>query len=335
MTRRREPAAHRHRPAAGCDPRGPARGHRGRLRRRSPHPRSPSGGSSSRYGAQMGSRNVIRSLATLAMTDARRAALVDAGADRRPAHAAGRCGTRPRSSWAPGPAPWGTRSSSPRPTMRARWTSTRTAGATSGRSVADALASAANYLQGLRLGRRRRWGQEVALPPGFDFAWSAPGRTQTLRGVAGHRRQGGLRAVTIRPRAAAAARSSGGCARAGVPGLGQFSRAAQIQPVDGLRAARRPSRRPHRRRHGAGGILARGRQAADPGRARRSCRACWRPGGSIPAGSTASSATARVMPSVPPSATSTWPRTAIPVPSAGAVADRRRRQTAPPERPCC
>ena len=75
VTDAREPAAHRHRPAARRDARGPARGHRGRLRRRSSHPPRHLGRSSSRYGAQMGSRSVIRSLATLAMTDARRSEL--------------------------------------------------------------------------------------------------------------------------------------------------------------------------------------------------------------------------------------------------------------------
>jgi membrane-bound lytic murein transglycosylase B len=47
-------------------------------------------------------------------------------------------------------------------------------------TVADALASSANYLQASGWVAGRPWGFEVTLPSGFDFAWSAPGRSRTL-----------------------------------------------------------------------------------------------------------------------------------------------------------
>jgi membrane-bound lytic murein transglycosylase B len=47
-------------------------------------------------------------------------------------------------------------------------------------SVADALASAANFLRASGWVAGRPWGVEVALPPQFDFAWSAPGRVRTM-----------------------------------------------------------------------------------------------------------------------------------------------------------
>jgi membrane-bound lytic murein transglycosylase B len=47
-------------------------------------------------------------------------------------------------------------------------------------SVADALASAANYLRASGWMPGLPWGFEVALPRDFDFAWSTPGRVRSL-----------------------------------------------------------------------------------------------------------------------------------------------------------
>ena len=221
-------------------------------------------GIESRYGAQMGSRSVIRSLATLAMMDARRSELW-----RRELIAALRlvqegavAPDRFVGSWAGAgghmqfmPSTYATRAVDfDKDGRRDVWG-----------SVADALASAANYLKASGWVAGVRWGQEVALPADFDFAWSAPGRVQTPAGMAGRRRQDDLGPRRAAPGTAAAARSACGCGRAGLPGHGEFSRAAQVQPVDGLCAERRSPGRPHRRRDGAGGILARGRQASQPG----------------------------------------------------------------------
>jgi membrane-bound lytic murein transglycosylase B len=46
-------------------------------------------------------------------------------------------------------------------------------------TVADALASTANYLRASGWIVGTQWGFEVALPPSFDFAWSAPGRARS------------------------------------------------------------------------------------------------------------------------------------------------------------
>ena len=47
-------------------------------------------------------------------------------------------------------------------------------------TVADALASTANYLRTSGWSANAPWGFEVILPPEFDHAWSAPGRSQAL-----------------------------------------------------------------------------------------------------------------------------------------------------------
>ena len=249
----------------------------------------------------MGSRSVIRSLATLAMMDARRSELWkrELIAALRLVQEGAVAPDRFVGSWAGAgghmqfmPSTYATRAVDfDKDGRRDVWG-----------SVADALASAANYLKASGWAAGVRWGQEVALPADFDFAWSAPGRVQSLR----EWRAAGVRTISGRdelppgqPLRLVAAR---GCGRAGLPGHGEFSCAAQVQPVDGLCPERRSPGRPHRRRDGAGGILARGRQASQPGRSARSCRACLRPAGSIPAGSTASSATVRATPSVRPSA---------------------------------
>ena len=136
-------------------------------------------GVESAYGTEMGSRNVIRSLATLAMADARRAPFWT-----RELIAALRMlqdGAVPPEkfvgSWAGAvghtqfiPSTYNARAVDfDKDGRRDIW-----------ETVADALASSANYLRASGWVAGSPWGFEVALPPAFDFAWSAPGRTRTL-----------------------------------------------------------------------------------------------------------------------------------------------------------
>jgi membrane-bound lytic murein transglycosylase B len=134
-------------------------------------------GVESAYGTAKGSRSVIRSLATLAMSDARRA-----GFWRKELLAALRMlqdGAAPEAlvgSWAGAmghtqfiPSAYAAHAVDfDRDGRRDIWG-----------SVADALASTANYLQASGWAPGVPWGWEVVLPAGFDFAWSAPGRTRT------------------------------------------------------------------------------------------------------------------------------------------------------------
>jgi len=137
-------------------------------------------GIESSYGSEMGSRSVIRSLATLAMADARRAPywkreliaalhlLQDAAVS--PERLVG--------SWAG--------AGGHTQFMPSAWAAHAVDFDKDGRrdiwgSVADALASTANYLRASGWATGVPWGFEVALPPGFDFAWSAPGRSRTYR----------------------------------------------------------------------------------------------------------------------------------------------------------
>ncbi len=136
-------------------------------------------GVESRYGTALGSRSVIRSLATLAMSDARRASLW-----RRELVSALRMlqdgAVAPDKfvgSWAGAvghvqfiPSTFNARAVDfDRDGRRDVWG-----------SVADALASAANFLHASGWIAGTPWGLEVTLPPQFDFAWSAPGRVRTM-----------------------------------------------------------------------------------------------------------------------------------------------------------
>jgi peptidoglycan lytic transglycosylase B len=136
-------------------------------------------GIESAYGTAKGARSVIRSLATLAMVDARRAALwkreliaalrmlQDGAAD--PATLVG--------SWAGAmghtqfiPSTYGAHAVDfDKDGRRDVWD-----------TVADALASTANYLRRCGWVAGTPWGFEVILPPGFDYAWSTPGRSRSL-----------------------------------------------------------------------------------------------------------------------------------------------------------
>jgi lytic murein transglycosylase len=130
------------------------------------------------YGADLGSRQVIRSLATLAMADPRRAdfwrrELIaalrmlqdgDAAADTFVGSWAGAVGHTQFI-----PSTYATHAvdfdRDGRRDLRG--------------SVADALASTANFLRAVGWAAGLPWGVEVKLPGGFDFAWSAPGRVRT------------------------------------------------------------------------------------------------------------------------------------------------------------
>ena len=221
-------------------------------------------GIESRYGAQMGSRSVIRSLATLAMMDARRSELWkrELIAALRLVQEGAVAPDRFVGSWAGAgghmqfmPTTYATRAVDfDKDGRRDVWG-----------SVADALASAANYLKAAGWVVRRALGPGGCPAGRFRLRLVGAGSRAEPAGMAGRRRQDGLGPRRAAPGAAAAAPSACGCGRAGVPGHGEFSCAAQIQPVDGLCPERRSPGRPHRRRDGAGGILARGRQASQPG----------------------------------------------------------------------
>ena len=136
-------------------------------------------GVESAYGTAMGSRSVVRSLATLAVADARRAPFW-----RNELIAALRIlqdgQTAPESfvgSWAGAtghtqfiPSAYAAHAVDfDKDGRRDIWG-----------TVADALASTANYLRTSGWSAGAPWGFEVILPPEFDHAWSAPGRPQTL-----------------------------------------------------------------------------------------------------------------------------------------------------------
>ncbi len=136
-------------------------------------------GVESAYGTTMGSRSVVRSLATLAVTDQRRAPfwrseliaalrILQDGQTSPEAFIGSWAGATGHTQFIPSAYAahavdfdkdgrrdiWGT--------------------------VADALASTANYLRTSGWSANAPWGFEVTLPPGFDYSWSAPGRPQTL-----------------------------------------------------------------------------------------------------------------------------------------------------------
>jgi membrane-bound lytic murein transglycosylase B len=136
-------------------------------------------GVESAYGTAMGSRSVVRSLATLALADARRAPFW-----RNELIAALRIlqdeQTAPEAfvgSWAGAtghtqfiPSAYAAHAVDfDKDGRRDIWG-----------NVADALASTANYLRTSGWAANAPWGFEVILPPDFDHAWSAPGRSQTL-----------------------------------------------------------------------------------------------------------------------------------------------------------
>jgi membrane-bound lytic murein transglycosylase B len=136
-------------------------------------------GVESAYGTEMGTRRVIRSLATLAMADARRAPFWQREliAALRMLQDGAIAPEKLVGSWAGAvghtqfiPSTYNARAVDfDKDGRRDVW-----------ETVADALASSANYLRASGWVAGSPWGFEVALPPGFDFAWSAPGRVRTL-----------------------------------------------------------------------------------------------------------------------------------------------------------
>jgi membrane-bound lytic murein transglycosylase B len=136
-------------------------------------------GIESAYGTAKGTRNVVRSLATLAMVDPRRSGfwtrellaalrLLQDNSANPMALVGSWAGAMGHTQFIP---------------------STYSAHAVDfdkdGRrdvwdTVADALASTANYLKSSGWTAGAPWGFEVTLPSDFDYAWSAPGRTKTL-----------------------------------------------------------------------------------------------------------------------------------------------------------
>lgn len=136
-------------------------------------------GMESAYGASKGNRTVVRSLATLAMTDARRAPfwrreLVSALV------LAQERGLAPDAlvgSWA---GAMGHTQFIPSTYARFAVDFDRDGQRDLTGSVADALASTANYLAKSGWVAGVPWGFEVKLPQRFDYGWAAPGRKRTL-----------------------------------------------------------------------------------------------------------------------------------------------------------
>jgi membrane-bound lytic murein transglycosylase B len=158
-------------------------------------------GVESSYGTEMGSRSVVRSLATLAMADARRAAFWtrELIAALRMLQDGAVAPEKFVGSWAGAvghtqfiPSTYNARAVDfDKDGRRDLW-----------ESVGDALASTANYLRSSGWAAGVPWGFEVRLPAGFDFAWSEPGRTRTLE----EWQAGGVVQVAAGPSAAAGQR---------------------------------------------------------------------------------------------------------------------------------
>jgi membrane-bound lytic murein transglycosylase B len=135
-------------------------------------------GIESAYGSAMGSRHVIRSLVSLAMLDRRRAPywtsellaalrVLQGGAA--PERLVG--------SWA---GAMGHTQFMPSTFLAHAVDFDRDGRRDIWGSVADALASSANFLRASGWSSGVAWGYEVILPPGFDYAWAGPGRLRTL-----------------------------------------------------------------------------------------------------------------------------------------------------------
>ena len=267
-------------------------------------------GVESAYGTSMGSRSVVRSLATLAIADQRRAPfwrselvaalrILQDGQTAPEAFVGSWAGATGHTQFIPSAYAahavdfdkdgrrdiWGT--------------------------VADALASTANYLRTSGWSANAPWGFEVTLPPGFDYSWSAPGRPQALsqwlaagvRVPAGPANlQLGLSLQLVLP---AGARGPAFLVTRNFRAMLRYNNATSYALAVGHLAD------PHRRRRAADCRLAIRRQAAGTRRARGNASVCWLHVASTPAASTASWATRRAPPSARPSAPSNWPRTAI------------------------
>ena len=280
-------------------------------------------GVESGYGTAMGSRSVVRSLATLAIADTRRAAFW-----RNELIAALRIlqdgQTAPETfvgSWAGAtghtqfiPSAYAAHAVDfDKDGRRDIWG-----------NVADALASTANYLRTSGWSAGAPWGFEVDPADRVRLRLVGAGPVADAVAMAGGRRAHSAQAPAI---CISACRCSWCCrpARRGPAFLvtQELPRHPALQQCHGLRAGRRPSRRPHRRRGAAGRRLGRPPTSRWRAPSARSCSACWPPGATIPAASTASWATRPAPPSAPPSAPSIWPGRPSELRAAAAAARRR------------
>ncbi len=232
-------------------------------------------GIESAYGTAMGSRSVVRSLATLAVADSRRAAFW-----RNELIAALRIlqdgQTAPRPSSAPGPAPSATRSSSHRLTPRTPSTSTRTAAATSGATSPTRWPRPPTTCA-RPAGRPARHGaSRSSCRPTSTTAGRRPGRSQTLSQwlAAGVRIPAPRQSAS---RAAAAAGAAGRCAGPRVPrhaGISARSCATTMPRPTRSRSVTSPTALPAGRRWPRPGRSDR----PLPAPSARNCSACWPPG---------------------------------------------------------
>jgi membrane-bound lytic murein transglycosylase B len=199
-------------------------------------------GMESAYGANMGNRSIIRSLATLAMADARRAnfwrkellaalAILEEGSAT-PASFVG--------SWA---GAMGHTQFIPTTFTQHAVDFDRDGRRDLFNSVADALASTASYLKRSGWTTGQPWGFEVRLPARFDYAWSAPGRARTLAEWL----DAGVKTVAV-----------SGNISLGAPlqRHRQLPRHPALQPGGFLCAGCRPSGGPHRGSTAAGSSMA-------------------------------------------------------------------------------
>jgi membrane-bound lytic murein transglycosylase B len=148
-------------------------------------------GIESAYGTAMGSHQVVRALASLAIFDERRAAYWQSEllATLRMLQEGAAAPTTLVGSWA---GAIGHTQFMPSTFSAYAVDFDRDGRRDICNSVADALASTANYLRASGWSPGSRWGFEVVLPADFDFGWSAPGRSRTL----GEWRADGVRVVS-------------------------------------------------------------------------------------------------------------------------------------------
>ena len=122
-------------------------------------------------------------------------------------------------------------------------------------SMADVMASTANFLARSGWQAGQPWGAEVQLPPGFDVGRADGELKQATAQWAAE----GVRAIDGAPLpelADAAILLPAGRARAGVPGGAELSHHPALQQLDQLRARGQPAGATHRRRRRRAGALA-------------------------------------------------------------------------------
>ena len=135
-------------------------------------------------------------------------------------------------------------------------------------SVPDALATAANLLRKNGWQAGKTWGYEVALPDGKKF----PSGSMSLVQMAGHRRDARQRQAVQERRRQRRAQAAGRPRRAGLPDDQEFPRHQGLQQCRQIRAGRRPSCRRDRRLWRAGQRLEAGPSPSFRSTRSRSCR---------------------------------------------------------------